>query len=118
MILLLYFNYKIRDFDKLIHELKDKDEIIDGLNHENEEIRNKLDELELHKNHNEKAKKSAKHEKEAILEDMVKMSSDYDCKIEKLSQEIEKLNTIIKVRDDEIAEMKNKSYDLNEKVYI
>ena len=79
-------------------------------------MRNKLEELDHHKNHNEKAKKSAKHEKEAILEDMARMKQEYEIKISMLSQEIERLNTMLKIRDDEIEDLKHKLDDLVGKV--
>ena len=115
---LIILKIKIRDFDKIVIELKKKDEIIDGLAHENEELRHALEELDRHKAHNEKAKKSAKQEKDTILEDMAKMKSDYENTIAMLSQEIERLNTILKMKDNEIEELKHKLNDLNENVFI
>ena len=56
--------------------------------------------MENEKGHHERAKKSAKQDKDAIERQIGMIRSEYETKIAMLSQEIQKLNHSIKITID------------------
>ena len=62
----------------------------------------KIHELENEKGHQERAKKSAKHDKDSLEKHLEKIIHEYEEKIELLVKEIDKLKEMLRIKSEEI----------------